>query len=200
MTLPLFDFPAAQPPQPRHMMRGAEVSDCGRYRWTLTRTWRAGPWVCFIGLNPSTADHETDDPTIRRWVHFAEAWGYGAFVAVNLYPFRSASVKDCRQWTTRDQVTVDRALLQNDGHIRNEAERAAMVVACWGAAAWDQNHVQGVVDWLQNPVENILDPGLPVFDLYCLGTTGSGAPKHPMARGRHRVPDDQRPILWRAKP
>lgn len=34
-------------------------------------------------------------------------------------------------------------------------------------------------------------------DLICLGTTLSGAPKHPMARGRSRIPRDQQPIIWR---
>jgi hypothetical protein len=32
---------------------------------------------------------------------------------------------------------------------------------------------------------------LPLF-----GLPETCAPKHPMARGVHRVPDDQKPILW----
>ncbi len=34
-------------------------------------------------------------------------------------------------------------------------------------------------------------------DLYCLGTTSKRSPKHPLARGHHRVPRGQQPILWR---
>jgi hypothetical protein len=33
--------------------------------------------------------------------------------------------------------------------------------------------------------------------MVCLGTTQSGAPKHPMARGLHRIPRDQMPIEWK---
>src|SRR3546814_4937737 len=54
---------------------------------TLFRSWRAGPHICFIGVNPSTASHLKDDPTAWRWVHFADSWGYGGYVTVNLYPF-----------------------------------------------------------------------------------------------------------------
>jgi hypothetical protein len=35
--------------------------------------------VMFIGLNPSIADGETDDPTIRRCKAFVRSWGYGGF-------------------------------------------------------------------------------------------------------------------------
>jgi hypothetical protein len=34
--------------------------------------------------------------------------------------------------------------------------------------------------------------------IWCWGTTTSGAPKHPLARGKHRIPVDQPAILWRA--
>lgn len=56
------------------IQRGASLSRCETYRWTLTRTWSSeGGHVCFIELNPSTADHRKDDPTVRRWTHFARA-------------------------------------------------------------------------------------------------------------------------------
>src|SRR4051812_29487919 len=78
--------------------RSATLSQCGTYRWTLTRRWAEGARVCFIGLNPSTADRRDDDPTMRRWTHFARSWGYGGFTAVNLYPYRSSCPAECREW------------------------------------------------------------------------------------------------------
>jgi hypothetical protein len=30
-----------------------------------------------------------------------------------------------------------------------------------------------------------------------LGATADGSPKHPLARGVHRVPDDRQPLVWR---
>lgn len=67
----------------------AQLSDCGRYRYTLTRRFAPGPTVVFIGLNPSTADATQDDPTIRRCLGFARRWGYGRLVMLNLYALRA---------------------------------------------------------------------------------------------------------------
>ena len=48
-----------------------------RYRYWLEREVAPGlPGILdFICLNPSTADAETDDPTVRRMVGFARQWG-----------------------------------------------------------------------------------------------------------------------------
>lgn len=69
--------------------RFADISDCGRYRWRLSRRWDDGPQACFVMLNPSTADGLDDDPTVRRCVRFARGWGYGELVVVNLFPYRA---------------------------------------------------------------------------------------------------------------
>lgn len=70
--------------------RAASISECGTYRWTLQRRWAAGERVCWIMLNPSTADAERDDPTVLRCMAFSRSWGYGGLIVVNLYPFRSS--------------------------------------------------------------------------------------------------------------
>ena len=72
-------------------MRGqAGFSRCRRYRYWLRRDWdRALPQCAFIGLNPSTADAQTDDPTLRRCMGFARQWGYGSLLLVNLFGFRA---------------------------------------------------------------------------------------------------------------
>lgn len=51
------------------------------YRYTLWRRWSDGPrYVNFICINPSTADENTDDPTVRKCIKFARSWGReGAF-------------------------------------------------------------------------------------------------------------------------
>ena len=59
-----------------------------------------------------------------------------------------------------------------------------------GNNAWDP-------DWIDAIIEAITGGEEPWPDIYCLGTTGGGSPKHPTARGKHRVPDDQQPVLWR---
>jgi hypothetical protein len=49
--------------------------------------------ICFIGLNPSTADAEVNDPTIRRCIGFAHDWGFGGLLMLNLFAFRATDPK-----------------------------------------------------------------------------------------------------------
>ena len=64
----------------------AVISDCQRYRYWLERDRGERPLV-FVMLNPSTADAEVDDPTIRRCRRFASDNGYTGIIVVNLYAF-----------------------------------------------------------------------------------------------------------------
>jgi hypothetical protein len=61
-----------------------------RYRYRLIHDWTGSPErVAFIMLNPSTADERTLDPTIRRCIGFAKAWGFGGIDVVNLFAWRT---------------------------------------------------------------------------------------------------------------
>src|SRR5262245_19133112 len=89
----------------------ALISPCGLYRYWLTRTWdNSLRRVCWVMLNPSTADAEQDDPTIRRCVGFARSWGAGGIIVVNLFAFRASDPKALLR--AADPVGPD-----NDGHI-----------------------------------------------------------------------------------
>ena len=48
----------------------------------------------FIGLNPSTANEITNDPTIRRVQRFAFDWGYGGVYMMNLFAYITAYPKE----------------------------------------------------------------------------------------------------------
>ena len=70
--------------------RSAGFSRCGRYRYWLRRIWDPALAHCvFIGLNPSTADATEDDPTLKRCISFAQKWGYGSLLLVNLFSLRA---------------------------------------------------------------------------------------------------------------
>lgn len=175
------------------MRRGANISQCGKYRYTLTRKWNCGQGrVCWIMLNPSTADALQDDPTIRRCIRFSQSWGAQELVVVNLYPYRSSSPEECRRWADwesagPDWYVRDQIHFVNQPVIEQQAEAADLVVAAWGAAEWASA-------WAQHVIDELLFPCKPI---YCLGTTKHGAPLHPMARGKNRVPDDRWPRVWR---
>ena len=170
--------------------RAASISECGTYRWTLQRRWAAGERVCWIMLNPSTADAERDDPTVLRCMAFSRSWGYGGLIVVNLYPFRSSKPAECRRWAEWDQNGPDYyardALHRNKDVVALAAKRSALVVAAWGAGNWDDM-------WSQQVAEAVSGGEQPWSSIFCLGLTADGSPKHPLARGVHRVPYEQKP-------
>lgn len=138
----------------------AAFSECGQYRYELTRRWGAGPVATFIMLNPSTADAEQDDPTIRRCVGYARRWGCGALVVVNLYAYRATSPADL--WTASDPVGPD-----NDWRLSAATGAPGPLVAAWGAHA-RPDRIAAVLAL----------PGMGVLE--ALATTKSGQPRHPL--------------------
>ncbi len=93
------------------MTKGAAFDSTGTYRYALWREWDASaPRLGFVLLNPSTADAENDDPTLRRCMGFARAWGYGSLQIVNLFAYR-ATVPDALRWV------ADAVGPENDRHI-----------------------------------------------------------------------------------
>ncbi len=174
--------------------KSANLSGCGKLRYSLERWWNSETRVCWIMLNPSTADENIDDPTIKRCIHFTQSWGYGGLVVVNLFPFRSSNPADCRRWAdwepSKDWYTRDEIFYRNMPIVVEHAKHSDLIVAAWGAAPWAWNVADQVTMEIQEDCE-------PWPDIYCLGTTAGGAPKHPLARGRHRAPNDQQPVLWR---
>jgi hypothetical protein len=107
--------------------RGAALSACGRYRYTLWRIWdEARPPALFVMLNPSTADADVDDPTIRRCMRFARDLGYGGLLVGNLYAYRA---------TNPDELDVVDAPIGrgNQTALYALVARAGIVIAAWGA-------------------------------------------------------------------
>lgn len=79
------------------MIKGAVLSDCGKYRYQLWRIWdETKPKVLFIMHNPSKADADVDDPTIRRCISFAKSWGFGGFYVGNISPYRATDPDELR--------------------------------------------------------------------------------------------------------
>jgi hypothetical protein len=167
----------------------------GKNRLTLSRTFGPGPRALVIGCNPSDADALRDDPTSIWWNRWFEADGFGGYDAVNLYPICTSSPAECRRIVAATDHGArdvrDDIHFVNLAHIVAKAKAASKVFVCWGAIAWD-------IDWVEHVVEAIQSGEAPCSELWCWGTTQSGAPKHPMARGKHRILTDQPAILWRA--
>lgn len=123
-------------------------------------------------LNPSKATERDNDPTIERCERRARALGFAAFRAVNLFALRATDPRNLRQIS--DPVGP-----ANLDAVRDAADWADMCLCAWG--------VHGALHGQDVEIATILD-GRP---LMCLGTTKSGAPRHPLY-----VPYAQQPIPW----
>lgn len=153
----------------------AVLSDCRRYRYVLRRSWgdafSSGRAAIFIGLNPSTADETTDDPTIRRCIGFAKAWDCDELVMLNLFAFRATDPRV--MMTAADPVGPE-----NNGYLRDiVACTPGIVVAAWGAFGRHQGRCEQV---------RALIP-----DLHYLRLNADGTPAHPLYLPKHLKPQ-----LW----
>jgi hypothetical protein len=77
--------------------RTALFSRDRRFRYRLGRRWGDGAAVCFVLLNPSTADETREDRTVRRCIGFARGRGYGALEVVNLYAYVATDPAELRR-------------------------------------------------------------------------------------------------------
>jgi hypothetical protein len=147
----------------------AYLSDCGRYRYCLTRDvapLTGEGTVVFIGLNPSTADATTDDPTIRRCVRFARDWGFARLKMVNLYAYRATKPADL--WLAADPVGPE-----NDCTIAKVIGGSDLAVCAWG--------VNGTGKRVRDVLALVCAP-------HALGLTMHGAPRHPLYVRADTVP------------
>lgn len=142
------------------MHRFAVFSPCRMYRYSLSRIWDpTQSKVVFVGLNPSTADEQADDPTVRRCVGFARRWNFGGLVLVNLFAYRSTDPAGLLK-------AADPIGPENDKHILTRSSEAAFVVVAWGTRGSLLNRDKQVLSMLPKA--------------YCLGVTIEGHPKHPL--------------------
>ncbi len=169
----------------------AEISPCGRYRYTLGR--RIAPahvgqvaHVTWVMLNPSTADADIDDATILKVLAFADSWGFAELRVVNLFAFRATDPAEL----IGHRVGVDVVGPGNDEAIRRATADALRVVVAWGACATlsTPNDRRFLADRIERVVGLLAG-----HELLCLGTTKDGHPRHPLylAKNTKLVP-------WRA--
>lgn len=140
--------------------KSAELSACRNYRYALWRSWDSSkPIVMFIGLNPSTADEAQDDPTLRRCINYAQAWGFGSVCMANLFAFRSAEPNDMKR--AKNPIGTE-----NDKWLKELVAQSDLIVAAWGN--------DGSFLGRSTQVRKFLP------ELHCLKLNKSGEPAHPL--------------------
>ncbi|MFA5385949.1 MAG: DUF1643 domain-containing protein [Eubacteriales bacterium] len=146
------------------MIKGAIIDNTGDYRYSLWRIWdETKPKITFIMLNGSTADAEQDDPTLRRCIGYAKAWGFGSLEVVNLFGYRTT-------FPTELKKAADPVGAENDSYILKAIKGASMVVVAWGSNGSFKKQDKYVLGLLKN---NCVEP-------YCIDVSKDGHPKHPL--------------------
>lgn len=141
--------------------KSAVLSECGRYRYWLERERDATlPKLAFVMLNPSTADAEIDDPTIRRCMYFARREGCGGIIVVNLFGARTPHPSHLPTF-------ADPAGPMNGKYFYELRKLCVRVVAAWGADSFAKSEEMRTINWFQ--------------DMDCLGVTEiAKCPRHPL--------------------
>lgn len=151
-------------------------SACSGYRyvlWRLLREAEAPRVLQVVGLNPSTADERTDDPTLRRCADYARRWGFDALCLTNLFALRSTDPGAMMRHP--EPVGAD-----NDAWLRRVGERAELVLVAWGNGGAHRGRAAEVLPTLQNP--------------HALGLTKPGHPRHPLYARSSLTATPLRPI------
>jgi len=135
------------------------------HRYTLIHRWdelltpdHGIAWIC---LNPSTADENQLDPTLRRIREFSARWGYSFFVMLNAFAWRDTLPTNMKR--VADPVGPD-----NDRWIAHWSQRVDRVMLGWGEHGAHLGRDQQVLALLDRK------------KTFCLERNASGQPKHPL--------------------
>lgn len=146
----------------------AVISPCGLYRYRLEREGRGHGSTAVIMVNPSTADAEQDDATIRKLRGFGERNQWGRIIVGNLFAYRATDVRELGR-------CADPIGPQNDDHLTHILAEADQCVVAWGPIA---KQPKAVRNRFLNVLALINGTGL---DPLCIGATAKcGHPRHPL--------------------
>lgn len=150
----------------------AILSPCGTWRYRLERRvdFFGGPTLAFFGVNPSTADAELDDATVRKWRGFTARAGASAFIVGNVFAFRATEVKELA--TAGDPIGPD-----NADHLAKIMADADVLVPCWGDRAKVPAALRHHFTGLELAIRLARKP------VKCFGVTAGGDPLHPLMLG-----------------
>lgn len=148
----------------------ALISDDGNYRYALTRhLGGTGPLVMFALANPSTADGSEDDATVRKCKGFASRILQArSLVIVNAFAYRATHPQ---QVIAAHRAGVDVVGPRNEQVIAEWLAADPVVICGWGGC---------VAKLPAAPVDRLVSQLGRDRPLWCLGTTRSGQPRHPL--------------------
>lgn len=158
---------SAPPLSRRTVTRAVSLSTDLTYRYSLTRLWDPKlPRGYFIMLNPSYADGDVDDQTVRKCMGFCDRWQLGGLKIGNLFAYRSMHPEDLNAVADPKGPENDRYLRKM---LRDCRETRGKLVVAWGAhaPAYREEAVRALIREAEVPA-------------FCLGLTKHGQPLHPV--------------------
>lgn len=183
----------------------AQVRASGCCRFSLSYSWDpllpVLPWLL---LNPSLAGTKSRfDPTTRRVIRFSYRWGFGGCLLLNIIPYissRPAEMFKWVKWEDRGDWAARDAMFTNWRTLQAELADHDAVMVAWGSAFGsrpepDRYEFDVMVEAAFDTINEPDGPRKSILRTFCLGMTASGYPLHPMARGKHRVPDTALPQI-----
>jgi hypothetical protein len=157
----------------------AVFSDCGKYRYELSRTWYESEWtILWLLANPSIADATSDDKTSSKVQRISKNLGAGKILIGNVCAFIETKGADI--YTCDDPVGPE-----NLRSLAQMASEARMVVVAHGDL-----HPR-LAPHAARAVAHLRAEG---HKLHVLGLTQAGNPFHPLYQ-----PDKSTPIEWPAR-
>jgi hypothetical protein len=155
---------------PFERLGGAEFNENRRCRYKLWRILsdRAGGDCVFIGLNPSLADEDREDPTVKRMMRYARDWGCVRMFVTNVVPLITPYPERLKknEWTQSDIENNVRAII-------DVSMNAKHVICCWG----NHGSMRKVKPTRMHIEQALLMRGV---TLSCLSINKGGQPKHPL--------------------
>lgn len=151
------------------MRKDALISPCGLYRYWLKRHWEDDlVGLPVIMLNPSTADAEIDDPTIKRCMEFARREGYGGITVLNVFALRATNPEELKKVNDPNGPDNNDWLKRMMGF--HELGGSKIILVAWGANKFAEPRAAQIIDMAKREGAQLV----------CLGTSKNGAPKHPL--------------------
>lgn len=121
-----------------------------------------------IGLNPSTANESSLDPTSRNIQTIANNNGFDGWWLVNLYPLRTSNPKKLPKIADKELMMKNQKFIEK--LIIDPKYNICKVLCCWGNNIENHLYLEEQARIIKNKIDK---------QLYSIGKTMNGNPYHP---------------------
>lgn len=152
-----------------------------KYRYYYSKTWGDKTNILtFIMFNPSTADIDNDDATIKNCIKVAYVSGFEGIEVINLFSLRSPNVSYLNKIASISDIQDD----NNEAYLTNVLANSKNIVLAWGSHTLTcekksimDNRKEKAIKLSINQNKNI----------YCISMNKNNAPTHPGPQSFNKI-------------